>query len=141
MHKSAFTSLFGCSFFMDMNDTKMLSHIKVVNCSIFKIPKSLAQVVYPQQVPWAYQTESLICHWQECQQLGVVIWNIICSSEVMGVIKLGKHIFTKLVNLRNKSYGIHKKLGTIGLLVGKEAGNCFSKPQARESPSSFPGSL
>lgn len=39
---------------------------------------------------------------------------------------MGKHIFTKLVHLRNKSYGIHKELGTIGLLTGKEPGNCFS---------------
>lgn len=58
----------------------------------------------------------------------------------MGVIKIGKHIFTKLVHLRNKSYGIHKELGTIGLLFGKKPGNCSSRAQARESPSSFAGS-
>ena len=32
---------------------------------------------------------------------------------------MGKHRFTKLVHLRNKSYGIHKELGTVGLVGGQ----------------------
>lgn len=40
---------------------------------------------------------------------------------------MGKHIFTKLVHLENKSDGVHKEMGTVGLLGGKVSENCFSR--------------
>lgn len=54
---------------------------------------------------------------------------------------MGKHIFTKLVHLENKSDGVHKEMGTVGLLGGKVSENCFSRAQARENSNSFPGSF
>lgn len=60
--------------------------------------------------------------------------------EAVGAIKMGKYVFTKLVQLENKPYGIHKELGPIGLFGGKDLG-CFSRAHTRESPSSLPGPL
>lgn len=54
---------------------------------------------------------------------------------------MGKHTFTELVHLENKSYSIHKDLGTVGLLGWKKPRNYFSRIQTRENPSSFSGSL
>lgn len=52
---------------------------------------------------------------------------------------MGKHIFTKLVHLKNKSYGIHKELDIKSLAGGTETENRFSGAQTREGPHSFPG--
>ena len=58
---------------------QIICHIKVVNCSIFKNSKSLTRLSTHHIGGGLI---SLLC-------TGVVIWSIICSLEVMRVIKIG----------------------------------------------------
>lgn len=55
------------------------------HCSVFKTSEGLAQVVYWKLL--GHIRQSFLCHCQECQQLGVVIWSTICSLEVMEHLK------------------------------------------------------
>lgn len=59
--------------------------------SVFKTSEGLAQVVYCKLLEHIRQ--SILCHCQKCQQLGVVIWSTVGSSEVVGAFKKGKTYF------------------------------------------------